>query len=117
MVVVVHRSGSSAVTANFFAELADVLDCLSTTVNPVVVAGDMNIRLDRVSNSNAVAFGDLITSYGLTRLVDDITHDNGGTLDVCAFVMINHCWLWVCSILGFLNIDCSTESRVCRVQH
>ena len=82
MVVVVYRPGSSAVTANFFIELADVLDCLSTSVDPIVLAGDINIRLDRVSDTNTIAFGDLIASYGLTQLVSDITHVNGGTLDV-----------------------------------
>ena len=70
------------VTASFFVELADVSECLSTLVDPVVFAGDINIRLDCVSDTNTVAFGNLITSYGPTLLVNDITHDNGRTLDL-----------------------------------
>jgi hypothetical protein len=82
LVVVIYRPGSSKVTASFFVELAEVLDCLSTFVDPVILAGDINIRLDRASDANTVSFCDLIASYGLTQLVNDITHDNGGTLDV-----------------------------------
>ncbi len=82
LVVVIHRPGSSAVTAGFFIELAEVLDCLSTFVDPIVLAGDINIRLDRASDTNNVSFCDLITSYGLIQLVKDTTNDNGGTLDV-----------------------------------
>ena len=86
LVVVVYCPGSSAVTASFSIELADVLECSSTLVDPIVFASDINIRLDRVWDANTVAFRDHITSYGLTQLVNDITHDNGGTLDVCVRV-------------------------------
>ena len=44
LVIVVYRPGSSVVTANFFIELVDVLECLSTSVDPIVLAGDMKIR-------------------------------------------------------------------------
>lgn len=81
-VVVVYRPGSSVVTTNFFTELSDLLDCLSTLTDPLVTAGDINIRLERASDANTITFGDLIASYGLTQLVSGITHDGGGTLDV-----------------------------------
>ena len=47
-----------------------------------MLVGDINIRLERASDANTIAFGDLIASYGLTQLVSGITHDEGGTLDV-----------------------------------
>ncbi len=81
-VIVVYRPGSFAVTTNFFTELSDLLDCLSTLTDPLVIAGDINIRLERASDANTITFGDLIASYGLTQLVSGITHDGGGTLDV-----------------------------------
>ena len=71
-------------TTSFFTELADLLDCLSRLADPLVLVlvGDRNIRLKRALDTNTVAFCDLIASYGLTELVNGITHDEGGTLDV-----------------------------------
>jgi len=69
VVVIVYRPGSSAVTATLFAELADVLDRLLTFVDPVVLAGDVNIRLERTSDPHSVEFCDLIASYGLVQRV------------------------------------------------
>ena len=55
VVVVVYRRGSWAVTSEFFTELADMLDRLSTFVDPLVLAGDVNIRFDRPSDPHAVS--------------------------------------------------------------
>ena len=82
VVVVVYRPGSTAVTAAFFTELADVLDRLATFADPIVLAGDVNIRLERSSDPNAVEFCELLAGYGLVQHVHGITHDAGGTLDV-----------------------------------
>ena len=56
IVLVVYRPGSSAVTASFYAELGEVLDRLSTFVDAVVLAGDVNIRLERKSDPQSVEF-------------------------------------------------------------
>jgi len=90
-----------------------VLDCLSISL-PVVVAGDNNILLDRASNTNTVALGDLIASYDLTQLVNGITHDNEEHVILYAFVMIIHYQLLIVDVLdmGSLIIDCFTECRV-----
>ena len=50
-----------------FTQLADVLDRLSTFVDPVVLAGDVNIRLERATDPRTVEFCDLVTSYGLVQ--------------------------------------------------
>ena len=78
----VYRPGSSTVTASFFSELADVLDRFSTYVEPLVLAGDINIRRERSTNPHAVEFCELLDSYGLTQHVQDVTYDEGGILDV-----------------------------------
>ena len=65
----VYRPGSSAVTASFFSELADVLDRFSTYVHyvePLVLAGDINIWLERSTDPHAVEFRELLESYGPT---------------------------------------------------
>jgi len=46
IVLIVYRPGSSAVTVNFNAELGEVLDRLSTFVDAIVLADDVNIRLE-----------------------------------------------------------------------
>jgi len=47
-----------------------------------VLAGDINIRLERVFDPNVVEFSELLADHGLTQRVDGATHDAGGTLDV-----------------------------------
>jgi len=79
---VVYRPGSSAVTAEFFTELAELLDRLSVSSHALVLASDVNIRLERATNPDAVEFRDLLTGYGLTQHVSCSTHDAGGSLDV-----------------------------------
>jgi len=46
------------VTHAFFTELADLLDRLSTSADALVLAGDINIRLERVTDTNTVEFLD-----------------------------------------------------------
>ena len=47
-----------------------------------MLAGDLNIRLERTADPHTVEFCELLDSYGLVQQVHDITHDAGGTLDV-----------------------------------
>ena len=82
VVLAVYRPGSSAVTAAFFTELAEVLDRLATFVDPIVLAGDINIRLERMNDPLSVEFCELLAGYGLTQCVSGPTHDAGGTIDV-----------------------------------
>ena len=53
-----------------------------TTADALVLAGDVNIRLERSSDPATTEFCDLIAGYGLTQHVTGPTHDAGGTLDV-----------------------------------
>jgi len=41
------------VNVNFFTELADLLDRVSTFVHPLVLAGDLNLRLERQKDPHA----------------------------------------------------------------
>ena len=72
IVVALYRPGSSAVTASFFAELANLLERLSTYSEPLVLAGDINIRLERVGDPKVVEFRDLLVSYGLTHTTREV---------------------------------------------
>jgi hypothetical protein len=83
-VLLVYRPKSSAVAAEFFNELAGILDRLIMYVDPIVIAGDFNICLDRDDDPAAGRFADLLAAYGLTCRVTSPTHDHGGLLDVVA---------------------------------
>jgi len=90
-------------TASFFSELADVLDRLSTFNHPLLLTGDVNIRLERTSDPHAVEFADLLAASGLVQRVQCVTHDAGGTLDV---VCTRDDWWWfgvVVSSLASIN--------------
>ena len=85
VVVLLYRSGSAAVTAIFLAELSDVLNQFSTYVDPLVLAGDVNIRLERTADPYTIQFVELLACHGLVRHVQGVTHVDGGTIDVvCA---------------------------------
>jgi len=46
-----------------------------------VLAGDLNLRLERQNDPHTVEFNNLLAGYGLQQQVG-ATHDFGGTLDV-----------------------------------
>jgi exonuclease III len=52
VVLAIYRPGSEAVTASFCDELADVLGRIAVMREPIFVAGDVNIRLDRPDDQN-----------------------------------------------------------------
>jgi len=83
-VLLIYRPGSIAVSDAFFIELSSLLDDLATLAEPAFVAGDLNIRLDRPDDVNARKLSDLFEAHDLMCLVNDPTHDGGGTLDVVA---------------------------------
>ncbi len=80
----VYRPGSAAISAAFFVETSDVLDRLATFVEPVLLTGDVNIRLERSTDSVTSRFVDMLTARGLARCITDPTHSLGGALDIVA---------------------------------
>ena len=69
--------GSSPVTPSFFTELADLLDRLSTFVDPVVLAGDVNIRLERKSDPPSA-----MLDVSSAETAACLRHDNTSVLEV-----------------------------------
>jgi len=78
--VVVYRTGP--MSAAFFAELSDVLDRVTTYVDPILVVGDVNIHLQDNDDPYARQFTELLAAHGLGCRVSLPTHDMGGLLDV-----------------------------------
>jgi len=60
VIVVIYRPGSTNANATFYKELFQVLDQLVTMTDPLILAGDINIRLERVSDRNTQAFTGLM---------------------------------------------------------
>ena len=82
VILLIYRPGSSPATSKFFEELSTMLESLVSTADPIVVTGDINIRLDRPSDPLSQQFNELIESFGLINSVSGPTHDLGGSLDV-----------------------------------
>ena len=84
VVLLLYRPGSAAICAAFFEELSSILDQLATMDAPLIVAGDVNIHLERPDEPNSRRFTDLLATYGLQCRVAAPTHDLGGWLDIVA---------------------------------
>jgi len=67
---------------SFVREFTDILDRVATTVDPLNIVGDLNIRLHRTNDAWSRQITDLLASYGLACRVSAPTHDRGGILDV-----------------------------------
>ena len=81
IVAVIYRPGSSAVQSAFFDELSAVLDVVAAYQEPIYIAGDFNIRLDRVDDPHTIHLHDIVESYGLAVRPTAPTHRLGGTID------------------------------------
>ncbi len=66
----------------FLDDLVDVLDRVATLNAPVLLVGDVNIRLDRPTESDAKQFNEVLAAYSLANRVMAPTHNRGGLLDV-----------------------------------
>ena len=82
VVTVIYRTGP--ISQLFFTELSDVLDRVTTYVDPVYLVGDVNICIDRPADPSTRQFTELLTAHGLVCCVTTPTHDRGGLLDVVA---------------------------------
>lgn len=82
LLVVIYRPGSQHVTNQFFKEFAIILESLATFKSLIIVAGDVNIDLERPSDVDSQKFCQLIDEFKLRQLIGEPTHDHGGLLDV-----------------------------------
>ena len=69
VVACVYRPGSTAVTSVFFTEITDVISRLATFNEPVFIVGDVNIRLERPDDSDAVQLIDYLAAHGFANQV------------------------------------------------
>ena len=80
IVLLIYRTG--AVTTLFFEELSRVLEVLATETSPILLAGDLNIHVERPNDPHAISLRNLTASFGFINEVNCPTHNLGGSLDV-----------------------------------
>ena len=67
----------------FLAEFAAFVESIILAPEPLIIAGDFSIHVDRGNECNdAARFLDILQSMGLAQHVDAPTHEDGHTLDL-----------------------------------
>jgi len=77
--VIIYRPGQ--MNSLFNQELDILLSELTARSDILVLAGDLNIHFDQVSNNLYMQAADILLSYGMKRQVNEATHVGGGSLD------------------------------------
>ena len=80
-VLLIYRPGSQQVSNLFFDELTRYLETLALYKCQIVVAGDLNIHIERKDDTDALRLLDLLSSFDCIQHVQEPTHTRGGTLD------------------------------------
>jgi len=68
----------------FFGEFSSLLHELVTRSEPLNVAGDINIRLDRPDDHHSTQLLDALSAQSLQSHVNSPIHNRGGVLDIVA---------------------------------
>ena len=76
------RPGSEQLTSVFFKEFRSNLEFLSAFSLPVIITGDINIRLVRIDDSYTAKFTSVLESLSILQFVTERTHQLAGLLDV-----------------------------------
>ena len=84
VVLTIYRPGSQPVTAQFFDNLASVLERLVILNVALFVTGDFNIHIDRDTDHHAKQKRSVIDAFGVCVNASGPTHRLGGTLDAVA---------------------------------
>ena len=54
---------------------------MSSFSTPIAITGDMNVRFDHPDDPMTHRINELLSTYGATQMVNDVTHKRGGILD------------------------------------
>ena len=101
----IYRKGEISFNV-FFDELKTLMKKTFSKCDILVVMGDFNIWVEVKSNKNAKTLFHIMSSFGLSNIVEGPTHEDGHTLDL---VFVNTFQLDVkCDVLNDL-LDCSSD--------
>ena len=79
-ILLVYRTGP--ISNLFFEELSNVLDIVRSFNVPLIVAGDMNIHIERQDSCDTRKLLEIMSDHGLSCRIREPTHNQGGTLDL-----------------------------------
>jgi len=82
VLLTIYRPGSKPATQKFLDELSIILEILSTYRRPIVITGDINIRVERENNAMAIRFREMLVSFDMIIHSTTATHQCGGQLDL-----------------------------------
>src|SRR6218665_1515618 len=76
-VLLIYRPGLQQVTDLFYKELANHLETLALYKCQIILAGDLNIRLERDDDGDAIRLLDLLASFDCIHHIKQPTHTRG----------------------------------------
>ena len=66
----------------FLEEFHDFLERIVIQTGKLIILGDFNLHVNKVFNPEIIHFNSILSSFGLTQLIDQPTHIAGNTLDL-----------------------------------
>ena len=114
IVMSIYRPGSKKVAPLFFSDFTILLESLVTYRCPVVLLGDINIHFERYADPHATEFFTILQSFDFLQHVTELTHKDGGLLDVVitrGFESVNDIVLSETGMSDHLLITCRLPSN------
>ena len=68
--------------STFFSEFYNFIDSIFMDFKNLVILGDFNLHMNNSFDSEIVKFNDILSTFGLTQLVESTTHKKGNILDL-----------------------------------
>jgi hypothetical protein len=92
----------------FFTEFDEFLSSVFIKFDKIVIAGDINFHLENPKSTNTIKFNELIGSYGLKQMLEEITHKAGHTLDVviCSHKLVDETSVSVNNVIASVFPTC-----------
>ena len=66
----------------FLEEFQDFLERIVMQTGKIIILGDFNLHVNKVFNPEIIHFNSILSSFGLSQLIDQPTHIAGNTLDL-----------------------------------
>ena len=79
--IIVYRFGKFT-PAVFLTEFYNFIESIFIHVKNFIILGDFNLHVNDVLNPDTIRFNNILSSFGLSQLVDQPTHILGNTLDL-----------------------------------
>ena len=80
-ILVLYRPGSARISNEFFEELTEYLESIALYKCQILIAGDLNVHVERRDDAAAIRLLELLRSFDCIQHVSGPTHVDGGTLD------------------------------------